>query len=764
MKKENSRRPLKQWLLRKLENRIGVLRVLMTVGFSACVVALITVAFIRGDGLRQMAYEQYTKEVEIKAERGTIYDRNMKEMAVTVTVKDCAIMPALIKDTEKLPIEKRKTLISGLAEILGMTEAEIEEHIAKGTGQRVVKSKIDLETENKLRDFISKKELQNFIRLEDNTKRYYPGNELASVVIGYTGYTVDSGDDTIGLTGIEKQYENQLKGVGGRVLTARNGRNEEMPFKYESYVEAENGTNVVLTIDWDIQEALEKHLVTALKDHRAANKVCGIIMDVNTGEVLAMSSKPDINLNTPTDFTELAEEFKDEFFGRYANKDLTELDYFSYLAKNKTVTEPYEPGSTFKIITSAMALEEGVVSETEHFFCNGRVTVADWPIKCHKVVGHGTETFEQGLQNSCNPVFVSLSQRLGREKFYNYFETYGFTEATGIDLPHEASSIYHSREDFSEVSLAVYSFGQTFKVTPIRLITSLCATANGGKIMKPYVVKKLVDDDGKTIESTKPEVVRIVNSENTSKKIMTYLFNGINVGSTKNAYVKGYEIAAKTGTSQIRDYIYDPSIPKDDRTPYYVSSCVSFAPADDPQIAILIAIDEPLEGGYYGGTVAAPVASAVLDEVLPMLNTKTDGSENDGALVSPVPRFSGLSLDEAKSIAETKGFKVRVKGNGMLVKEQLPKENVKIAKNGVVILYTGDTVPQPDVEVPDLSDYEVAEARRLLESLNLNIEISGSHRDGVSGARAIKQSVEEGTFVQPGTVVTVDFQHTDSLD
>lgn len=761
---KNGENPVKRFFRKMLESRIGFVGGLINFGFFICVCALFTVSVIRGEGLRQIAYDQYTKEVEIKAERGTVYDRNMKEMAVTVTVKDCVIYPTLIRDTDKLEIDKRKTMITGLSEILGMTESEIEDHIAKGKGQRVLKAKIDLETENKLREFISKKELGSFVKLEDNTKRYYPGNELASVVLGYTGYTDTSDDEIVGVTGIEKQYEKYLKGVGGKVLTARNGRNEEMPFKYESYVEAENGTNIVLTLDWYIQESLEKHLVTALKDHKAANKVCGIVMDVNTGEVLAMSSKPDINLNNVTELTDLAKEFKDVYFSKYENKDKSDSDYLYYLATNKAVTESYEPGSTFKLITSAMALEEGVIPPNKTFYCSGRTTVADRTIKCHKVAGHGRETFEQGLQNSCNPVFMEVAESIGKEKFYNYFETFGLTETTGIDLPYERSAIYHAKKDFSDVSLAVYSFGQTFKVTPIRLITSLCAVANGGKIMKPYVVKKLVDDDGKTIESFKPEVVRTVSSEETSNKIMTYLFNGINVGSTKNAYVRGYEIAAKTGTSQKRDYKYDPAIPEDDRKNYYVSSCVSFAPADNPQVAILIAIDEPLEGGYYGGTVAAPVASAVLDEILPMLNVKTDGSENEGKLNKSVPKFAGLSLEEAKQLASGKGFKVRVKGSGKVVKEQLPRESVKIADGGVVILYTGDAVPQTDVAVPDLTNLEVTQARRLLESLNLNIEVSGAHRDGVSGAKAIKQSVSKGEFVVPGTVITVDFQHTDSSD
>ncbi len=718
---------------------------------------LIHIQFVKGEEYKQRAYDQYTTETPINAKRGTIYDRNMKEMAISVTAEDCIIVPNKIRNPDLMDSKERETLISGLCELLDVSREDMEKHIAKDTQYRRVKEKTNIETANKVRDFIAKNEFEEFIYFVDNTKRYYPGNELASTVLGFCSYTEASGSEQVGITGIEKQYNDYLKGTAGRILTAKNGRQQEMPFKYESYIEAENGMNIVLTIDWTIQSYLEKQLEIAVRDHKAANKVCGIIMDVNTGEILAMSTKPDFNPNNHNEFTELAAEFYDVYLERPDIKpeEKNEAGYNSYLWKNKAVQELYEPGSTFKIATSAMALEENKVTGETPFFCNGAKNVAGWRIQCHKTGGHGAETFEQGLQNSCNPVFMDVAESLGRDVFYDYFNAFGIPEKTGIDLPYESSTIYHDFNNFNQTELAVYSFGQTFKVTPIRLITTLSACANGGKLLKPYIVKKFVDDDGNTIESFSPEVVRTVASEETSENIMTYLYNGINVGSTKNAYVKGYKIAAKTGTSQKRD------MEEGD----YVSSCLSFAPADNPQIAILIMIDEPNGSSFYGGTVAAPVASAVLTDVLPYLNVEQSYTEEEKkALEVQVPKFTGFSIAEARAKAEKNGFKVIIKGDGEVVNEQLPRYTSTIPVGGTVIFYTGKEVPKADVKVPNVLNYKASQATEVLAAAGLNITITGSYREGVKDVVAVKQNPEAGTMVQPGTSVSVEFIDTEVSD
>ncbi len=741
---------------KSLGGRIFAVLIVFAVFFAIIIGRIFYIQFVKGEEYKQKAYDQYTTETPINAKRGTIYDRNMKEMAISVTAEDCIIVPNKIRNPEKMNSVQREKLITGLCGLLDIPRDELEAHIEKQTNYRRVKEKTNVETANKVREFIEENEFEEFIYFVDNTKRYYPGNELASTVLGFTGYTETSGSETVGITGIEKQYNDYLKGTAGRILTAKNGRQQEMPFKYESYIEAENGVNLVLTIDWTVQSYLEKQLEIALRDHKAANKVCGIIMDVNTGEILAMSTKPDFNPNNHNELTDLALEFRDVYLSKPGNEEETEASYKTFLWKNKAVQELYEPGSTFKIATATMALEENAVDTNTSFNCLGVKYVGGWPIQCHKTSGHGHETFEEGLQNSCNPVFMEVAEKLGKNTFYNYFNLLGVSETTGIDLPYESSTIYHSDiNGFNQTELAVYSFGQTFKVTPIRLITTLSACANGGNLMKPYIVKKFVDDDGNTIESFSPQVVRKVASEETSQKIMTYLYNGINVGSTKNAYVKGYKIAAKTGTSQKRDM----------EEGYYVSSCLSFAPADNPQIAILIVIDEPSAGAYYGGTVAAPVASAVLADVLPYLNieqTYTDDEKN--GLEVQVPKFTGFSVAEALQKAESNGFKVIVKGNGEVVNEQLPRYTSPISTGGTVIFYTGNEVPKADVQVPNVLDYSAAQATNVLAGAGLNITISGSYREGVNGAVAIKQSPEAGTMVQPGTSVNVEFTHKDSYD
>ncbi len=737
-----------------IAGRIFIVLVLFTVAFIVLISRILYIQFVKGEEYRQKAYDQYTSETTINPRRGTIYDRNMKEMAISVTAEDCIIVPNKIRN--KLDASQQKILKDGLCTILGISPESYDVHLEKKTNYRRIKEKTDLDTANKVREFIIENKLGEYVYFVDNTKRYYPGDELASTVLGFTGYTETSGSETVGITGVEKQYDNYLKGSAGRVLTVKNGRQEEMPFKYESYIEAENGTNIVLTIDWNVQSYLEKQLETALRDNKATNKVCGIVMDVETGEILAMSSKPDFNPNSHNEFTELALEFYDSYFAKPENADKTDADYKSYLWTNKAIQELYEPGSTFKIATSAMALEENAVSERDSFFCTGVVRVAGIPIHCHKHAGHGHESFEQGLQNSCNPVFMTVAQKLGKSVFYDYFKAFGCTEKTGIDLPYEGSTIYHNDiSGFNEVELAVYSFGQTFKVTPIRNLTTLCAVANDGKLMKPYIVKKLVDDEGNTIESFSPEVVRQVASEETSEKIMTYLYNGINVGSTKNAYVKGYKIAAKTGTSQKRDM----------EDGYYVSSCVSFAPADDPKIAILIVVDEPSAGAYYGGTVAAPVASAVLADVLPYLNIEQSYTEAEkSTLEVQVPSYNGYNIDEAKEKAKKDGFRVIVKGSGEVVTEQLPRYTSTISAGGTIILYTGGEVPAQDVIVPNVTGYSASQATNVLASKGLNITVAGTYREGVGGAVATKQTPAAGELVRPGTSIIVEFKHTDSSD
>lgn len=739
-------------------------RVLLVLSVMA--VLLIALAFrvfylqtVESTKYKKEAFDQYTTAITISPRRGTIYDRNMKPLAVSATVETVFISPYEIED------EQKDIIVNYLSETLDVEKSFITDKMSKKESKyQIIKKKVDTDITDKIRLFIEENDIKG-IHLEEDTKRFYPYGNLASNVIGFTN------SDNKGIYGVESYYEEYLKGSSGKIVTAQNAKGQDMPFQYESYVGAENGTGVVLTIDWQVQSILEKHLETALADTQAQNRVLGIIMDVNTGEILAMSNKPDYDLNDPYSLDEEMQLLYDEYCTELienedGTKSLPDDDqkntFYKDLVegrwKNKAITELYEPGSTFKIITSAMALEEDLpmTNPAYQFNCTGSKNIGGYNISCHLTRGHGLENFELGLQNSCNPVFMELAEAVGRENFYKYFESYGFMDKTGIDLAGEVDSIYHSDfNGFNQTELAVYSFGQTFKITPLSLIRAVSAVANGGNLMQPRVVKALVDDNGNVVKEYEPTVVRQVNSTETSDTVMQYLANGITMGSTKNAYVKGYSVGAKTGTSQKRD-ILDENL--------YIASCVAFAPADDPEIAILIAIDEPV-GNYYGGTIAAPVVSAVLTEVLPYLDIETS-SEDDGdeELLTAIDDYTGLVVSGAKTNIENAGFNYKVIGDGDIVLDQFPRSGTKLRENGVIVLYTEPKSEENTVTVPNVVGQSPANAMTYLVNSSLNIKLEGAYRDGVEGSVATRQSPEAGTLVEPGTVISVEFHHLDNSD
>lgn len=738
--------------------RVVLVLSVMTALLIALTFRLSNIQLTDSEKYRAGAFDQYTSELSISPKRGTIYDRNMTALAVSSTVETVYISPYEIKS------EQEAEIADFFSELLSVNRAEIVDRMGrKQSKYQIIKKKVDRSVTDEIRKFIEENDIVG-IHLEEDTKRVYPYGSLASNVIGFTN------SENMGIYGVEAYYEKYLKGSSGKIITAQNAKGRDLPFEYESYVGAQNGLNVVLTIDWQIQSFLEKHLQTALEDTQARNRVLGIVMDVKTGEILAMSTKPDYDLNNPYDLDEEMQLLYDEYCVSYIEdedggkalpteeekntfyKDLVEGRW-----KNKAITELYEPGSTFKIITSAMALEEDLPETKDgyQFYCTGSKSIGGYTIGCHLRSGHGYENFEKGLQNSCNPVFMELAQSIGREKFYKYFEAYGFTEKTGVDLAGEASSIYHSDFDgFNQTELAVYSFGQTFKITPLSLIRAVSAVANGGKLMKPRVVKALVDDDGNTVKEFEPEVVRQVNSEKTGETVMQYLKNGITLGSTKNAYVKGYSVAAKTGTSQKRD--------KEGNL--YIASCVAFAPAEDPEIAILIAIDEPV-GTYYGGTIAAPVVSAVLSEVLPYMNIETETDENAVALENtPVADYTGLGVAGVKTSVENAGLKAKIMGDGEVIVSQFPRVGTKLREGGLVVLYTDDASKEKTVTVPNVVGFTPSAANTTLVNSSLNIKMEGAYRDDTTGTVATGQSPAAGEEVSPGTMVSVEFRHMDNSD
>ncbi len=745
----------KHTYIRKMTARTAIVAVAFLACLGCLLYNLVNIQIKNADFYQQKAVQQYTTESSINPKRGTIYDRNMTVLAASVSAENVFISPNEIKP------EDEEKIAEYLYSKLGVSKENIIKWMQnKANKYRMIKVKVDREVTNEIRTWMKENDLSDGIHFEENTKREYPYGNLASHVLGFTGY------DNNGVYGIEAEYDNVLKGAPGKIITALDGVGQSMPFEYEDYISAENGSNVVLTIDSEIQRFLEKALDAALADTKAQNRVLGIVMDVNTFEILAMSVKPDYDPNSPDVLDEASQKKLDAFVGTEAETAKYRQNLLSTLWKNKCVTELYEPGSTFKLVTSAIALEENKVSASDSFYCSGSLKIDGWskPIYCHKHSGHGSETFEEGLQNSCNPVFMQLAERIGKEKFYRYFEEFGCMDITGIDLPSEASGLYHTNlTNFNQVELATYSFGQTFTITPIRLLASVSAVANGGKLMQPYVVKALTDNNGNIIETYEPKMVRQIVSRETSDTIMQYLAAGINVGSTKNAYVKGYNVAAKTGTAEKHGAEKEAA---GNITPY-VGSCVAFAPADDPQIAILIAIDTPTAGQYYGGVVAAPVVSQVLSDTLPYLNIAPElTDEEKESMAVTVKNYRSMTVTEAKEKIEALGFDVKVVGKGDVVSEQFPKEGTAIWGDGVIVLYTGGELPAQTATVPDCIGLSASAANKKIINSNLNIYIEGSYREGVGGASAVavSQRPAAGEKVTPGTVVTVSFKHLDGTD
>ncbi len=744
---------------------------------AVAIVARLAVLMINEyDYYQNEVASQLTTETVVNPERGIIYDTNGNVLATNITTYLCFISPQDIIDAmapedkaTEIPVFDYTSAEGSTHSGIAMNEAVarflsdtlddvtyefvMEKAAVKGRRYEVIKKDIDMETAEKIRQFISDNKLTRQIYLVASSKRYYPQSTLASHVIGFTN------SDGVGIYGLEKSYNNVLEGTSGRYVTAQDAHSQDMPFEYETYVEKEDGANIVTTLDLSIQYELENQLKATMIESKANNRVTGIVMDVNTGGILAMATYPNFDLNNPyqlddysladlSAYTEGSDEYKDEYY---------KLLYKMW--SNKPVLETYEPGSTFKIITTAMCLEEKVMRIDENFFCGGSLMVDGWskPIKCHKAGGHGSLTFTRGLQQSCNPVLMTIALRLGQDKFYNYFQAFGYGEKTGIDLPSETSAVFVNRNDFSDVSLAVYSFGQTFTTTPIRQITAISTVANGGYIITPHLMKEITDDDGNVIQSYETDTKRQVVSEEVCQTIASILQEGVATdGGARNARVVGYKIAAKTGTSQKRDSKGEYSL--------RVGSCVAFAPSDDPQVAVFIVVDEPMGNSVYGSIVAAPYVANMMKTTLPYLGYEPEYSEEELKTVEvSLANYVGTTVAGAKEALGLKGITYEVIGSGDTVTAQIPAAGSTVSKtNGRILLYTGGEEPKADKTVPDVVGKTAEAANRILVNMGFNISIDGA--TGSSGATVISQSPEAGTAVPSGSSVTINVRHLDVAD
>lgn len=719
---------------------------------------------VQGEYYSAIVESQQYKSTEIKAERGKIYDANMNVLAQSASVWKVYLNPSRFNNIDSSYREEiRVAVAKELAEILDMDEEKILEYTYKNVAYQKLKNGIEKEQRDQIlaliEEYDSREEnsvyLGNIICIDPDVKRYYTYDSLASTVIGFTG------DDGVGLAGIEYYYDDILTGVSGQTITAYDGKGNEMPNQYETVYEAQEGTGVVLTIDMYIQNVLETVLSEAYTDTGAEN-VYGIVMDVETGAILGMASFPDYNLNDPytlksealykayVDTMALqAEESTDS--DTESTEKLKLSDFQNIQWSNRAITSTYEAGSVIKVVTAAASYEEGIATLNRTFFCSGIINFASRNIKCWKAGGHGSETFEDLLKNSCNPFAVTLASELGQDTFYDYFEAFGFTEKTGIntsgDLTPTAGVLYKARENFTKSDLASYSFGQTFQVSPLQVITAISAIANGGKLMTPYIVSKQVDAEQNVISETEPTVRRQVVSEETANVICEIMQEVVSSGTGKNAYVEGYRVAGKTGTSEKLT----------DEEEVYIASFCGFAPADDPEISVIIIVDEP-EGEHGGGAVAAPLAREVFEQVLPYLGVEKSYTDEEASrLVEKAPNLVGKSVADAKAAVSSSSLSVKVIGDGETVVSQYPDSGRELPYNGMIILYTDEEKTSSTVTVPDFSNCTLSQANKLAVNSGLNIKINGSSL-GSDSVYAYKQSIQAGTTVKMGEIITVYFK------
>jgi len=771
MKKKNIT-PQKQVL-----NRTTVALIVMLLVFALVAGRLAYLQLIDYADLRNKVLEQYSSTIVLPASRGTIYDRNMKVLAMSETVETVFISPLGIKEAidlqnksenlkESDKVDYKNLIADNLSELLDVEKSFVLERMTKINSQyEVIKKQVPEETANKVRQFIIDNRLSTMVNLEESSKRYYQYNDLASHLLGFNG--TDGG-----LMGLEKYYNEELSGTDGRIVKAKNAGGYDMPYKYETYVEAQNGSNLITTIDVNIQSIVEKYLEKVYNDQKAQNRVAAAIMDVDTGGILASAVYPDFNLNDPYTLTgEALAEYEafleagvvtkvDKETGEEYEAPITDEDkqakktnLLNKLWNNKIVSEIYEPGSTFKIVTTAMALEEGIGGLP--FNCQGQITVDGVTIHCHKAGGHGNQTFAETLQNSCNPAFVSLGLRIGKDSFMRYFEEFGYLDLTGCDMVGESSTYYYGTNNtqFGRVELATYSFGQSFKTSILQQLRATCVVANGGYLVTPHLAKYLTDDDGNITYTFEHDTNRQVISSEVSKSIVDILYGGINTGSTKNAAVEGYSIAAKTGTSQKLD-IKDKNV--------YVSSCVAFAPAEDPQVAIIVVVDEPSVHDFYGGLVAAPVVSSILSEVLPYLEIPRNGEVEHKTIT--VTKMIDKSLEDAKKAVEDLGLEYRVVGGGDKVVDQMPHSGTTVTEGGTVILYTEYENEHKTVVVPNLKGYRAQDALVILRNKGLNVRVTGAYSSSITGTPMVAlQDIAGGTEVPEGTVITVEFRYSENV-
>ena len=725
--------------------RILIMAVVIIFLMTTTVARVFYLTIVRGEELSEKAETQQLKDTEITAMRGTIYDSNGNVLAQSASVWNVFIDPLNIKD------KQRDLIVDEFANLFGYDADEKKEFYDRTTHQNhyeLVEKKVENNIKEKLSKFVSKNELGGCIGTEQTTKRYYPYGTLASSVIGFTGA------DDQGLSGIEAYYDEQLTGTNGRIITAKDAKSNNIANDYETSIAATDGDSIVLTINQTIQYYLEKGLRETMNEYQAKGAY-GVVMNCNTGAVLAMSSLPDYDCNEPYKLTYSKDKKAIKKLSDKTAKQEAESAAVQNQWRNFTVSDTYVPGSVFKTFVASAALEENVVNLNTTYNCTGSIQVDKYKMKCHYHPGHGTQTLTQGLENSCNPFFITIGQKLGVHNYFKYFDAFGFTQKTNIDLPGEASPQYYKEDQYGIVELSSASFGQTNSLTPIQVCTGLCAIANGGKLLQPYLVSSIADANGKTVKKTQTKEIRQVISADTSEKVRKMMKSVVDNGTGKNGYVAGYSVGGKTGTST------KLGESKNGEGDKYIVSFGAIAPSDDPEIAMLIIVDEPNQD-LGGGALCAPIAAQVTQEAMNVLGIEPKYNDSEMKdLSKQTPNVVGKSLDEAKKTLEENNLNFVVVGDDSKVTRQCPSGADTIPNGGTVYLYTDDSEKQT-VNVPNFSGLTVNEAKDLASSSNLNIQIAGNSMSSGTVV-AYRQSEETQAKVEKGTVVTVTFKNTQSV-
>lgn len=726
--------------------KINIKRILIVFGVILLIFVLLLgrvgwLQFVDGEELKRREYSQSTSSTLISAKRGTIYDSTGKALAISVDVDTISVNPSYIKakgkdgkSDEEATDELKQKMAEKMSEIFELNKDDIYKKLTSSNSVETIVSKVETDKVTELQTWLKENDATAGVNIDADVKRYYPYNNLASNVIGFCG------NNNQGLDGIELSYDDVLKGTSGRLTTAIDVTRDAIPDQNEEYIAPENGSNIYLTIDSNIQTIAEKYLKQAVEENNCERGGNVIIMDPSDGSILAMATYPDYNLNDP--YT--PNEWYSEGWDSLSQQEQTNTLYSMW--RNRAVVDTYEPGSTFKVLTASIGLEENVVETdtTNDFFCSGHEEVADRKINCSKLSGHGSQTLRNALENSCNPALIQLGQRIGVDKFYDYLEAFGLFDKTGVDLPSEGTSSFWNKEDVGPVELATMSFGQRFTITPLQLITAISSVANDGKLVTPHVVKQIENPETGTITNVETKEVRQVISEDTADKMKSIMQSVVEEGGGSYAQVKGYSIGGKTGTSEP-----NPDRPEDG----YVASFVAIAPVENVEVVVLLTLYDPQVSNYYGGSIAAPAVSQILTEVLPYLDIPSNDSVDSSTTETiSTPDVVNKTVAEAQKILQEAGLEYNTNASADdIVKEQVPPKGTALTEGGIVKLYAQGNDERVSQSVPDLKGVTFEQAKIMLKAKNLNIASTGS---GI----VIAQDPQAGTSVDEGTVINVTLQ------